>query len=709
MIQSSRSNFKGVLLVFIAVLVSIFMSVAYLQRASALEPWEVDGWSQIDAGNSYTCALSVGKVYCWGYNTDGQLGNNSTSNSAVPVAVDTSGVLAGKTVTAFSTGVSHSCVVASDNKAYCWGSNDVGQLGNNTTTNSSVPVAVDVSGDLAGKTILSISTGNQRTCVIASDNQAYCWGVLVLTPAAIDTSGVLAGKTIASISVGGSHSCVVASDNQAYCWGYNTDGQLGNNSTSNSAVPVAVDTSGVLAGKTIASISAGGSHSCVIASDNQAYCWGSSSLGQVGNNSTASSLVPVAVDTSGVLAGKTVLSIKTGSQRHTCAIASDNQVYCWGSNNIGQLGDSSTIGRLVPVAVDTSGVLAGKTVLSVSSGNLHTCGIASDNQAYCWGFNSSGQLGNNSVVDSSSPVKVIAFASPVVTSASFSSQNNRSILSVTGTNFPPYSLALTQSIVSVNGQALPFCTDGLGLTAQQFVDAGYSSAIVSDTPPCYLLIDGSGIIFTATSAKIWLADSFDITAEGTVSVNGSNIYTFNHVTPPVVIPAPPVVSVPPALVVAVTRVLDDIPEDIEDLIVSIFGDDKPISTIVQEFISNRPTFSGHANPFSTVVVTVHSDPVTCTTTADVTGYWSCTLLTGLPLGDHQVFVKVTTTDNQIVEAGPYKVTVRADTPATVDSNTKAEEVKTENTTFPWIWVSVGAGVLMLAVIIIAISRRRKAV
>ena len=371
----------------------------------------------VSAGYFHTCTIaSDNQAYCWGYDSDGQLGGGAITSSIGPqvVPVDTSGVLSGKTILSISSGYYHTCAIASDNQAYCWGSGGSGKLGNNSGVDSSVPVAVDTTGVLAGKTILSISAAPDHTCAIASDDQAYCWGSGTygqlgnntpsdsLVPVAVNTSGVLAGKTIVSISAGWNYTCAIASDNNAYCWGLNTSGQLGNNSTSQSNVPVAVNTAGVLSGKTVRSISTGNLHTCAIASDNQAYCWGSGSSGRLGNNSTSQSLVPVAVTTTGVLSGKTVLSITNGYM-YTCAIASDNQAYCWGSNADGQLGNNSTAYSSVPVAVTASGALAGKTILSIDAGNSHTCAIASDNQLYCWGNNDYAQLGDNSFTTSLVP------------------------------------------------------------------------------------------------------------------------------------------------------------------------------------------------------------------------------------------------------------------------------------------------------------------
>jgi alpha-tubulin suppressor-like RCC1 family protein len=203
------------------------------------------GVTSIVAGWSHACALHNGLAYCWGYNHFGQLGNNSTSDSAVPVPVQ--GLES--RVTAMAAGSYHTCALANAS-AYCWGLNSYGQLGNNSTVNSAVPVPV-----------LGLSSG------------------------------------VTGIAAGTYHTCALVNGN-AYCWGDNSSGELGNESTtstgpplvSNSAVPVAVEnlSSGVTA------IAAGDGHTCALI-DGSAYCWGLNLWGQLGNNSTANSRVPVQV------------------------------------------------------------------------------------------------------------------------------------------------------------------------------------------------------------------------------------------------------------------------------------------------------------------------------------------------------------------------------------------------------------------------------
>ena len=144
--------------------------------------------------------------------------------------------------------------------------------------------------------------------------------------------------------------------------GSNGVGQLGNGSTGDSYLPVAVNTSGVLAGKTLIQLSSGGASSCALDSSGAVYCWGYNNDGQLGDGNFTNASNPVAVG--GVLAGQTVTQISVG-QEDACAADSAGAVYCWGDNSDGQLGDGSEgpiAGSDVPVAVDTSGVLAGKTV-----------------------------------------------------------------------------------------------------------------------------------------------------------------------------------------------------------------------------------------------------------------------------------------------------------------------------------------------------------
>jgi alpha-tubulin suppressor-like RCC1 family protein len=380
------------------------------------------GVSSVSAGGDSACAIEGGMAYCWGWNQNGQLGDGTTADSAVPVAVDASGVLAGKTLTQISTGAGAACALDSDGAAYCWGANGAGQLGDGTTADSAVPVAVDASGVLAGKTLTQISTSGGVTCAIATTGAAYCWGsntyygelgdgstsVSSSVPVAVDTSGALANKTLVQISVGEFAACALDAGGRAYCWGGNSFGELGDGSVSDSSsVPVAVGTGGVLAGKRLTQITATGQyHVCALDTAGAVYCWGSDGFGQLGDGSGGSGInssVPVAVDTGGVLAGKTITRI-TGGAPYTCALDSAGTSYCWGWNIYGPLGDGTTTSSSVPVAVDASGVLAGKALTQITAGWYHTCALDTAGAAYCWGDGQYGDLGNDATAESNVPV-----------------------------------------------------------------------------------------------------------------------------------------------------------------------------------------------------------------------------------------------------------------------------------------------------------------
>lgn len=380
-------------------------------------------WASVDPGPyEHTCGvLTTGKAYCWGTNTSpGVFGNGASGNSLlVPSPVTDTGVMAGKKVSTIGTGYYFGCALTTDGLLYCWGSGSSGKLGNGGTASSAVPVAVTMSGALAGKTAKTLTLGDDHACVLASDDLAYCWGYAGTLgngttgssslPVAVTMAGALAGKTFKQVTSSSAyaHTCAIASDNLGYCWGQNGNGQLGNSSTAAATSPVAVNTSGALAGKTLQSIATGGFLTCAIASDGLPYCWGRNGYyGQLGNNSTADSSVPVAVNTSGVLAGKTIRKMALGGS-HTCVIASDAKVYCWGIGTSGQLGNGSTAQTLVPVAVDTTGVLAGKTMVDVYAGGSMSCARDSDGELYCWGDDWYGQLGDGlSEVQPSRPVHI---------------------------------------------------------------------------------------------------------------------------------------------------------------------------------------------------------------------------------------------------------------------------------------------------------------
>jgi alpha-tubulin suppressor-like RCC1 family protein len=398
------------------VVLAVAGSLAFAPPVLAVAP----AGPALGTGNDHSCLIQHGRAYCWGFGGQGQLGNGRTARSSIPVAVDRRGVLAGKTLTAITAGHNFSCALDSAGKAYCWGDNFQGQLGNGSTTASDVPVTVIASRVLAGKRLTAITAGYRSTCALDTAGAAYCWGrdvdgelgngttavVFSSVPVRVRAGRLPAGQTLTAITAGLYFACALDRAGAAYCWGDNSFGEFGNGASINSSVPVPVDASGALAGKTLTAISSGDFHTCVLDTAGLAYCWGDNFYGELGNGSTGSTAVPVAVEHSGVLAGKTLIVITAGLD-FTCAVAGAGHAYCWGLNDYGQLGaGKGSNSTSVPVAVNSRGVLAGKILRMIAAGTADTCAQDTGGAAYCWGENGAGELGNGSTASSSIPVRV---------------------------------------------------------------------------------------------------------------------------------------------------------------------------------------------------------------------------------------------------------------------------------------------------------------
>ncbi|HEX2217571.1 MAG TPA: hypothetical protein VHG35_02120 [Gemmatimonadales bacterium] len=195
------------------------------------------------------------------------------------------------------------------------------------------------------------------------------------------------------LSAGTSHTCGVTTDNLLYCWGYNGEGSVGDGTTTHRLAPVQVAGS-----RTYRQVSAGYDFTCAVTTDNRAVCWGSNSWdggGNLGDGSTAARrLKPVAV-----LGGHAFRQVTAGLY-HTCGVTTDDRAWCWGSNG-GALGDGTLETRRTPVPV--AGSLRFR---QVSAGNTHTCGVTTDDRAYCWGLNKDGQLGDSTQIRALRPVPV---------------------------------------------------------------------------------------------------------------------------------------------------------------------------------------------------------------------------------------------------------------------------------------------------------------
>lgn len=194
-----------------------------------------------------------------------------------------------------------------------------------------------------------------------------------LVPTPVDVTGALAGKQLAAISVGIGHVCAVDTAGQGYCWGDGSKGQMGNGRSNDSLVPVAMDQTG-LGGRPLVAVSAGNDFSCGLDSSGAAYCWGVNGSGRLGTGNYARATRPTAVVSSGALAGRTLVSVTTGGA-HACALDSAGLAYCWGSSANGQLGTGGRSSSLVPAAVSTAGALAGRTISDLAADGSNTVAL----------------------------------------------------------------------------------------------------------------------------------------------------------------------------------------------------------------------------------------------------------------------------------------------------------------------------------------------
>lgn len=360
----------------------------------------------VSVGGSHTCGRSSSyTVYCWGGNGSGQLGIDTMVDTTAPT-MHVAGLDDGidGAFPAYA-GARHTCARAYGNTilfdATCWGDNSSGQLGDGTRANKGLPVRVSrsASGDAIDGQYLS--GGGRHTCGFSGD-RPFCWGSNdsgqlgdgTNLDSAIPVAVALAGTIKLghdTLTAGADHTCGLAGG-VAYCWGANASGQLGNGTTSATALPVAV--SGGLAFSTV---SAGDRYSCGVAASRAAYCWGSNANGQLGNGSLTDSAIPVAV------AGNLAFDSVSAADGHACGITPVGSAWCWGANDHGQLGDGTLVASATPQPV-----AMGLVFTLVRAGGAHSCGVTVNGDVYCWGNNASGQLGNGTTTSSAAPVKVRA-------------------------------------------------------------------------------------------------------------------------------------------------------------------------------------------------------------------------------------------------------------------------------------------------------------
>jgi len=369
--------------------------------------------SPIAGGRGHTCAIRPdGTVRCWGQGA--LLGDGGLSGSLTPVTVAGIPGNGGRAAVALAAGAAHTCALLSDQTVLCWGVNDRGQLGNGLTARATTPVLVS---GLSGA--VSIGAGVSHTCAVLADTTVRCWGDNLfgqlgngstsstgeLLPVQVMRNATDPLNAMASVSAGSVFTCALRQWGYgANCWGTDISGELG--IAEPPQVRLYADTGGVLSLSGLNVLSSGGrggGTSCAALRDGTLACWGEGSFGQLGNGASTSSAVRVPVS---------YLSTATGvalGLNHACATISGGGVFCWGAGGAGQLGNGDILDSNLPVGVQYT-----STALQVGSGAAaeHSCARLRDGTLWCWGSGDMGQLGDRTASSGwyrTIPFQVIGF------------------------------------------------------------------------------------------------------------------------------------------------------------------------------------------------------------------------------------------------------------------------------------------------------------
>jgi len=349
-------------------------------RSTPTQVGNDSNWVDVSAGFAHACGVkSNGEVFCWGNNHYGQLGHEAENLvSVVPKKVENL-----ESVSSITSGAYHNCAVTKDEHIYCWGYNVEGAVG--TDKASIVRLPNKIEGEVLWK---KVGSKSKTTCALDSEGGMSCWGdnrsgvtALGVGPEMSSPAPVKSGKNWREIAPSWfGHTCGIKNDGKLFCWGNNTYGAVG----IGTQTIVATEPVEVKPGKTWYKLATGANHTCAIDDDCKLFCWGRNTFGQVGFKGDGE-----VIDRPQIVAQeKNWREIKAGGI-HTCGITAANELFCWGSNLSGEIGDGTDVHAPNPVKIDLNDTLW----RTVSTGYHQTCATTEKGGLFCWGYNQNGELG----------------------------------------------------------------------------------------------------------------------------------------------------------------------------------------------------------------------------------------------------------------------------------------------------------------------------
>jgi uncharacterized repeat protein (TIGR02543 family) len=364
----------------------------------------------ISAGLYHSLAVtSQGRMYTWGANWYGQLGDGTANSRTTPTLINVPSLQSGETIAQVTAGDSHSLAVTTQGRVYAWGANWYGQLGDGTANSRTTPTLINVPNLQSGETIAHISAGSIHSLAVTSQGRMYAWGYNRSgqlgdgtyndrsTPTLINVPNLQSGETIAQVTAGDVHSLAVTTRGRVYAWGWNGYGQLGDGTYNDQSTPTLINVHNLQSGESMAHISAGSYHSLAVTTQGRVYAWGwNDGYGQLGDGTYNDRLTPTLINVPNLQSGESMAHISAGSY-HSLAVTTQGRVYAWGWNGYGQLGDGTTTSRNTPTLINVPNLQSGETIAQVTAGSVHSLAVTTQGRVYAWGYNVYGQLGNGTI------------------------------------------------------------------------------------------------------------------------------------------------------------------------------------------------------------------------------------------------------------------------------------------------------------------------